>query len=249
MSDTSVCRCIGGAAVKKNRVCAAIAVFMFGAFGAFGAAGAVADEMAVAPAFAITSPTGWRPWTGVYVGANGGYGWINSSAAYNANDPASQEGTCGGGRCIPQANYRVQGGFAGGQVGYNYQINSMWVTGVEADYQWANLTGQGVSPVRLGYGPTTGANTNMTANQSVNSFGTFRLRMGALPANPLFLYGTGGLAFGQVNANVNSLSGGQAVSVRAVSRMSVEPPARLAFPAHRQRRWWDGRSAAALSSR
>ena len=62
--------------------------------------------------------------------------------------------------------------------------------------------------MRLGYGPTTGANTNMTADQSVNSFGTFRLRMGALPANPLFLYGTGGLAFGQVNANVNSLSGG-----------------------------------------
>jgi outer membrane immunogenic protein len=209
MSDTSVYGCIGGAAVKKNSVCIAIA---FVVFGAFGVAGARADEMTAAPSLFITSPTSWRPWTGAYVGANAGYGWINSSASYNANDPAAQAGTCGGGKgggkCIPQAIYHFSGGFGGGQLGYNLQINSLWVTGVEADYQGANFSGQGVSAFRLGYSPTTGANTNMTANQSVNSFGTVRLRMGAVPINSLILYGTGGLAFGQVNANFSTLSGG-----------------------------------------
>lgn len=81
------------------------------------------------------------------------------------------------------------------------------MTGIEADYQGANLSGQGFSAFRLGYSATTGANTNMTVNQSVNSFGTVRLRMGALPINSLILYGTGGLAFGEVNTNLNSLSG------------------------------------------
>jgi hypothetical protein len=44
------------AAVNKNRVCAAIALLMFGAFGV---ASAMADEMTVAPAPTITSPTSW----------------------------------------------------------------------------------------------------------------------------------------------------------------------------------------------
>ncbi len=195
--------------MKKNRVCAVIA---FVVFGAFGTAGAVADEMTVAPALIITSPTSYRPWTGVYFGANGGYGWINSSASYNANDPAAQAGTCGGGKgggkCIPQATYRVPGGFGGGQLGYNFQINSLWVTGIEADYQGASFSGQGVSAFRLGYSRTTGANTNMTVNQSVNSFGTVRLRMGAVPINSLLLYGTGGLAYGRANTNFSTPSGG-----------------------------------------
>src|SRR5271169_4715435 len=46
MSDTSVYRCIGGAAVKKNSVSIAIA---FVVFGALGAAGARADELTAAP--------------------------------------------------------------------------------------------------------------------------------------------------------------------------------------------------------
>ncbi len=84
------------------------------------------------------------------------------------------------------------------------------MTGVEADYQWADLTGQGVSLFRLGYtsATTTSVNTSAIVDQSVKSFGTARLRLGAASASPLFVYGTGGLAFGQVNANLNMSSGG-----------------------------------------
>jgi hypothetical protein len=60
MSDTSVYCCIGGAAVKKNRVCRVIALLVL--FGAFGAAGAAADEMTSAPAAFITAPAGFFQW-------------------------------------------------------------------------------------------------------------------------------------------------------------------------------------------
>jgi len=210
MSDTSVCRCIGGAAVNKNRVCAVIVLLVFGAFGA---AVAVADEMTVAPALSITGPTNWRPWSGVYFGLNAGYAWSSSSVSYAANDPAAQAGTCGGvghSQCIPWADYYTQGALFGGQIGYNYQIDSIWVAGVEADYQWADLTGQGVSRFPLGYTSptTTSVNTSATVDQSVKSFGTVRLRLGVASANPLFVYGTGGLSFGQLNANLDLSSGG-----------------------------------------
>ncbi len=117
MSDTSVCRCIGGAAVNKNRFCAVILLVVFGAFGA---AVAVADEMTAPPALAITGPTSWRQWNGLYFGINGGYAWSSPSVSYAGNDPAAQAGTCGRvghSQCIPFADYHTQGGLFGGQIG------------------------------------------------------------------------------------------------------------------------------------
>jgi outer membrane immunogenic protein len=192
--------------VKRNRVGSFIAL---AAFGAFGIAGAVADEMTVAPAAFITAPVSSRQWTGVYFGANGGYAWSSSVANYNPNDAAAQAGTCGGvgkGKCIPQADYMTRGPLAGGQIGYNWQINAMWLAGVETDYQWANLTGRGISPFHLGNVGSTTTISNAVVNPTINSFGTLRLRMGVIPANPVLLYGTGGLAFGQVNENLTILS-------------------------------------------
>src|ERR1700722_17290449 len=206
MSDTSVWRCIGGAAVKKNRVCRVIALFVL-----FGAAGAAADEMTVAPAAFITAPTGQFQWTGFYVGANGGYGWSSSSVTYSPNDAASQAGTCGGvgrGKCIPDGGFRTFGPLAGGQLGYNWQFNALWVAGVEADYQWASLTGQGISTFHLGNVGAASASINMVANQAIKSLGTVRGRVGAVVVNPLFVYFTAGLAYGQVNENLNTQPAG-----------------------------------------
>jgi outer membrane immunogenic protein len=208
MSDTSVFRCIGGAVVGKDHVCCVVALLVFGAFGV---AGAAADEMTVAPAAFITAPTGPLHWTGFYVGANGGYGWDSSAVTYSPNDAASQAGTCGGvgrGKCIPDATFQMRGGLAGGQAGFNWQINSMWVTGVEADYQWANITAQGVSSFHLGNVGSANTATNMIANEAVKSFGTVRVRMGVEPANPFLFYGTAGLAFGQVSETFSTQSAG-----------------------------------------
>ena len=59
-------------------------------------------------------------WSGFYIGVNGGYGWT-------AND----------GPLAPE------GGFGGGQIGYNWQGlfgYSPWVIGIEADIQGAGIS-------------------------------------------------------------------------------------------------------------
>jgi len=108
-------------------------------------------------------------WNGFYVGVNGGYGWT-------ANDgPLSPEG-----------------GFGGGQIGYNWQGlfgYSPWVIGIEADFQGAGISDSD----RLG-------------ENSLNWFGTVRGRLGYLVTPTLLLYGTAGLAYGGMNSSANYLT-------------------------------------------
>jgi outer membrane immunogenic protein len=182
--------------VKKSIACIATLL-------AFGIANATAEEMAVPPSQFITAAVPYLAWTGFYVGINGGYAWGNSSVAFTPNDPAAAAGTCGGGgapkgQCIGSVDFRRDGAVAGGQFGFNWQVNSHWLIGAEADYQWSNLDGSVSSSFRLG---NVGA-TNMVASQTVESFGTIRARAGVVLAPPLLLYGTGGLAFGQVHENL-----------------------------------------------
>lgn len=191
----------------KKSILHIVAVLMLGT------AGAEADELVTPPALAITSQGPYLKWWGLYVGINGGYAWSNSSVTYSPNDPAAALGTCGGvghGTCIPSTDFHRNGPLAGGQIGYNWQISSMWLVGAEADYQWSDLNGKGISTFTLG-----GAgNTTMIAHETVQSFGTLRLRIGSIIANPLLLYGTGGLAFGQVRdtLNIGPVGGGALAS-------------------------------------
>jgi outer membrane immunogenic protein len=87
---------------------------------------------------------------------------------------------------------------AGGQVGFNWQVNAAWVLGIEADIDWANLKGSGSSFFHLG----STENTTANATETVTSFGTVRGRVGFLPTAPLMIFGTGGLAYGTVTSNL-----------------------------------------------
>lgn len=82
------------------------------------------------------------------------------------------------------------------------------MAGVEADYQWANLTGQSTSTFHLGNVGAASNNVNLVANEAVKSFGTVRARAGWVIVNPLVFYGTAGLAYGQVNESANMLPDG-----------------------------------------
>src|ERR1700682_2585299 len=169
---------------------------------------ATAEELSVAPSQFITAKVPYLAWTGFYVGINGGFAWGNSSVAFTANDPAALGGTCGGGgapkgQCINAVDFRRDGAVAGGQFGFNWQVNSHWLVGAEADYQWSDLDGSVSSTFRLG---NVGA-TAMAVNQTVESFGTVRARAGVVLAPPLLLYGTGGFALGQVHENLSVPAG------------------------------------------
>jgi outer membrane immunogenic protein len=79
----------------------------------------------------VVAPT----WTGLYVGANGGWGWAsNFNASSTFTDPT------GGGVAISPAasNLNATGAVFGGQLGYNWQIGS-WVWGVEGDFDGSNI--------------------------------------------------------------------------------------------------------------
>ncbi len=104
-------------------------------------------------------------WEGAYVGVNGGYGWSNSSFT------------------------EPEGGFGGGQIGYNWQ-RGRFVFGVEGDIQAADISGRAYDPMN-----------DATAHSDVNWFSTVRGRLG-FTSGPLLIYGTGGLAVADFDSHV-----------------------------------------------
>ena len=141
-------------------------------------------------------------WTGFYIGANAGYGWSDPTVSYTPNDINAFLSTCGNqrgdGTCIPPASFNIAGAVAGGQIGYNWQLNSNWLVGLETDLDWSGIKGQsGPSNFILNsVGPS-----SFVANERIDWFGTLRARVGFLPISPLLVYGTGGVAYGGVKAN------------------------------------------------
>ncbi|QJP16343.1 porin family protein [Starkeya sp. ORNL1] len=126
----------------------------------------------VAPAFS---------WTGFYIGAHGGYGWGRNEWS-NYVDPIN--GTTVDG---PDAEYDIEGGLAGGQIGFNWQINQ-FVLGVEADASWADINGKGK------YSDDTCLLSNDACETKIDALGTITARLGAAFDRALF-YVKGGAAW------------------------------------------------------
>ncbi len=120
-------------------------------------------------------------WAGFYIGINGGYGWGGGDDTFT--DAASNSYT----RAKPE------GGFGGGQIGYNFQSGSI-VYGVETDFQGGDISDS----------VTNGVNTS---RERLDWFGTARGRLG-YAFGPALLYGTGGFAYGDVKQH--ALLGGDA---------------------------------------
>lgn len=134
-------------------------------------------------------------WTGFYAGVNAGYAFPTGSGGFT--DPTYGTVT-GGGR---------SGGFAGGgQVGYNYQFTpgSGIVVGVEADAQYMDLQRTGVQSIfRPAFNPNVLTNTYRT---DLSFLGTVRGRVG-YAFDRVFVYGTGGFAYGDVTQRVGFQTG------------------------------------------
>jgi outer membrane immunogenic protein len=103
-------------------------------------------------------------WTGFYVGGHGGYGWSDS------------QGTS------------MSGGFGGGQVGYNYQMNN-FVWGIEGDIAGADIS-------------QTETFGRVSATVKFDTLASLRGRFGIAYGNALF-YGTAGGGWGNFKASAS----------------------------------------------
>jgi outer membrane immunogenic protein len=146
-------------------------------------------------------------WTGFYVGVHAGYGWTNGDVNF---DPVPDAQTFSD--LAPTSLDPSPAGFiGGGQIGYNYQFGR-FVVGAEADFSGTTLDGTTTrSPVISFSGADEGPNSELRTHRDVNWTGTARLRLGFAPVCRLLLYGTGGLAYGDVGFSADTdyrLSGG-----------------------------------------
>jgi len=141
-------------------------------------------------------------WTGLYLGVNLGYGWGSDSVRVSGDAAATEPALAAG--VLPRSLAGSPAGIiGGGQGGYNFQIDR-WVLGVEADVQGADISSsESVSRAVPGFF------TFVTkASQTLDLFGSARGRVGFAVIDPLLLYVTGGLAYGNVKLSASSTNPG-----------------------------------------
>jgi outer membrane immunogenic protein len=126
-------------------------------------------------------------WSGVYLGLNAGY---SSSHDFTREVSAIPYDGMG----LEHFGSSASGFTGGGQIGYNYQTGHL-VVGLEADFNYADLSRVVTSPFGT-----------VTADVSGGFVGTVRPRLG-LAWGPWLFYGTGGLAYANVNTIITGNTG------------------------------------------
>ena len=121
---------------------------------------------------------------GFYVGGNGGYSWatVDTSVVSFNNGPFSPNN----GVFEATHSHNLNGGFGGGQIGYNFFPFPHFLLGFEGDGDWADLTNNTTSCRDAFHCSNT--------DRKDNWFATARVRMGYVQDDWLF-YGTGGFAW------------------------------------------------------
>jgi outer membrane immunogenic protein len=121
-------------------------------------------------------------WSGFYIGANGGGAWarkcwdVDPFTIAFLGVPLSVSG--------PEGCHTASGATAGGQIGYRWQ-SAAWVFGLEAQGNWANLTGSNASQLAFFAG---------SANRTrIDAIGLFTGQIG-YSWNSFLLYVKGGAA-------------------------------------------------------
>lgn len=188
---------------------------------ALSAAGALAADLPSKrpppPPF-VAPPPPPMMWTGLHIGVNAGYNLSvspyvapsqSNTMLENAvpgvafiqdalETPIAMTQAAGAGGAVAA---RTDGFEAGGQIGYDFQIGTRLVAGVEADIEGifnASGTGRRSSVLDVPGGGGLQVATIQQATRSLDYFGTLRARIGVLATPALLVYGTGGLAYGGV---------------------------------------------------
>jgi outer membrane immunogenic protein len=126
-------------------------------------------------------------WSGAYIGVNGG--WGSSHNCWDFTTPA-------GAFVASEGCHNANGGTVGGQIGYRWQSNAM-VYGIEAQGNWADLTGSNIS----NFAPA------FTNQSNVTALPLFTGQIGYAWDNVL-LYGKGGAAMADSHYDSFATAGG-----------------------------------------
>lgn len=161
---------------------------------AFGADLPSAPYPAPAAAYIPPAPPVYN-WTGFYFGGNAGWGF-----AHNKDTGTFTGGLLGGATATGSGD--ANGAVAGGQMGFNYQVNAL-VVGVEGDFDWSGLSSN-----------SSAGGVSQTAK--IPWIATIRARAG-VAADRLFVYGTGGVAFIELSDNVTATGFGTLYSASSTN--------------------------------
>lgn len=140
-------------------------------------------------------------WTGFYAGVQAGYGFTERqtvrTAATSVNGSNADLFIERAG--IASLSSRQEGFVAGGQAGYNYQFTpgAGLVLGIETDIAYTDLD-ETKRRSRGIFGSGSDSAVVTTTRQSLDFLGTVRGRLG-YAFDRVLVYGTGGLAYGNVN--------------------------------------------------
>jgi outer membrane immunogenic protein len=153
-------------------------------------------------------------WTGLYLGLNGGYLWTNDNRVDTDSEdvfgnPALGNGVVYGIAAADLATFSLRnsndGFIGGGQIGYNLEFWRL-VAGVEADIQGvfgSDNTTTADSSLKVAGGPTEFLIQTARVRREMPYFGTLRGRLGFAVTPCLLVYGTGGLAYGEVSSRTS----------------------------------------------
>lgn len=140
--------------------------------------------------------SGSSTWTGFYVGLNAGYGFGGNNGytlnpAHSAWYPAVASGL------LPDVSLKQKGFVGGVQAGIDYQISNILLIGLETDFQTTDLKDKNTRTRR----PSAPVIT--TVSQDLKWLGSTRARFGVLPTERFLIYGTAGLAYGDVKRSAS----------------------------------------------
>jgi outer membrane immunogenic protein len=122
-------------------------------------------------------------WTGFYIGAHVGGTWGTIESALSD-----------GNLSLPISSHTINGFVAGGQAGYNLQVNPWLVLGVEGQFSWTDSSGRTpCAPLSI-----------LGCSTDVNWIATLAGRVGFTRGHTM-LYVKGGVAWADTDHNVDFL--------------------------------------------
>jgi outer membrane immunogenic protein len=193
----------GESQMKKLLLAGAALTALFGGI-------ANAADMGARPAYAPPPPA--YSWNGWYIGGNIGYSW--GQAKNDSTASTTNLGVVVTGNALSESQ-NIDGVIGGVQTGYNYQSGA-WVWGWETDFQGSGQKGGSTLTGTLltGVGPVP---ATLTTDHKLEWFGTARSRLGFLWGPTVLVYGTAGIAYGQVKDSAALSVGAAPVTAAAIA--------------------------------